>query len=131
MIGRAQEIETTIEVLARRKKNNPVLIGEPGVGKPPLSKVLLSASLPAKCRRACATSASLSSINSMVAGSKYRGEFEERVQQILKEVTEREDELVLFIDEIHTIVGAARAAAKAGSTSPTCSSRRSPAANST
>ena len=70
------------------------------------------------------------SINSMVAGSKYRGEFEERVQQILKEVTEREDELVLFIDEIHTIVGAGQGA-KAASTSPTCSSRRSPAANST
>ncbi len=107
VIGRAKEIETTIEVLARRKKNNPVLIGEPGVGKTAivegLAQRIVAGEVPESLRDKRLVELS---INSMVAGSKYRGEFEERVQQILKEVTEREDELVLFIDEIHTIVGA-------------------------
>ncbi len=132
VIGRAQEIETTIEVLARRKKNNPVLIGEPGVGKTAivegLAQRIVAGEVPESLRDKRLVELS---INSMVAGSKYRGEFEERVQQILKEVTEREDELVLFIDEIHIIVAPAKAAVKAGSTSPMCSSRRSPAASST
>jgi ATP-dependent Clp protease ATP-binding subunit ClpC len=107
VIGRAKEIETTIEVLARRKKNNPVLIGEPGVGKTAivegLAQRVVAGEVPESLRDKRLVELS---INSMVAGSKYRGEFEERVQQILEEVTEREDELVLFIDEIHTIVGA-------------------------
>ncbi len=71
------------------------------------------------------------SINSMVAGSKYRGEFEERAQQILKEVTERNNELVLFIDEIHTIVGAGQDGGESGLDTTTCSSRRWPVASST
>jgi len=115
VIGRAQEIETTIEVLARRKKNNPVLIGEPGVGKTAivegLAQRIVADEVPESLRDKRLVELS---INAMVAGSKYRGEFEERVQQILKEVTEREDELVLFIDEIHTIVGAGQGGGEGG-----------------
>jgi len=115
VIGRAKEIETTIEVLARRKKNNPVLIGEPGVGKTAivegLAQRIVAGEVPESLRDKRLVELS---INSMVAGSKYRGEFEERVQQILKEVTEREDELVLFIDEIHTIVGAGQGGGEGG-----------------
>jgi len=115
VIGRAKEIETTIEVLARRKKNNPVLIGEPGVGKTSivegLAQRIVAGEVPESLRDKRLVELS---INSMVAGSKYRGEFEERVQQILKEVTEREDELVLFIDEIHTIVGAGQGGGEGG-----------------
>ncbi|WP_262297911.1 ATP-dependent Clp protease ATP-binding subunit [Microvirga sesbaniae] len=115
VIGRAREIETTIEVLARRKKNNPVLIGEPGVGKTAivegLAQRIVAGEVPESLRDKRLVELS---INSMVAGSKYRGEFEERVQQILKEVTEREDELVLFIDEIHTIVGAGQGGGEGG-----------------
>ncbi|WP_181708273.1 ATP-dependent Clp protease ATP-binding subunit [Chthonobacter rhizosphaerae] len=115
VIGRSKEIETTIEVLARRKKNNPVLIGEPGVGKTAivegLAQRIIAGEVPESLRDKRLVELS---INSLVAGSKYRGEFEERVQQILKEVTEREDELVLFIDEIHTIVGAGQGGGEGG-----------------
>jgi ATP-dependent Clp protease ATP-binding subunit ClpC len=107
VIGRAQEIKTTIEVLARRKKNNPVLIGEPGVGKTAIVEGLalriVAGEVPESLRDKRLVELS---INSMVAGSKYRGEFEE--------VTEREDELVLFIDEIHTIVGAGQGGGEGG-----------------
>ncbi|MDB5476892.1 MAG: Clp protease ClpC [Phenylobacterium sp.] len=107
VIGRAQEIETTIEVLARRKKNNPVLIGEPGVGKTAIVEGLAQRIVGGEVPEALRDKRLVElSVNSLVAGSKYRGEFEERVQQILKEVTERQDELILFIDELHTIVGA-------------------------
>ena len=115
VIGRAGEIETTIEVLARRKKNNPVLIGEPGVGKTAivegLAQRIVSGEVPEALRDKRLVELS---INSMVAGSKYRGEFEERVQQLLKEVTEVRDSLVLFIDEIHTIVGAGQGGGEGG-----------------
>jgi len=107
VIGRAREIETTIEVLARRKKNNPVLIGEPGVGKTAivegLAQRITSGEVPEALRDKRLVEVS---VNAMVAGSKYRGEFEERVQQVLKEVAAHQDELILFIDEIHTIIGA-------------------------
>jgi ATP-dependent Clp protease ATP-binding subunit ClpC len=107
VIGRAREIETTIEVLARRKKNNPVLIGEPGVGKTAivegLAQRITTGEVPEALRDKRLVEVS---VNAMVAGSKYRGEFEERVQQVLKEVAAHQDELILFIDEIHTIVGA-------------------------
>lgn len=115
VIGRAKEIETTIEVLARRKKNNPVLIGEPGVGKTAIVEGLAQRIVAGEVPEALSNKRLVElSINSMVAGSKYRGEFEERVQQILKEVTERQDELILFIDEIHTIVGAGQGGGEGG-----------------
>lgn len=107
VIGRAQEIETTIEVLARRKKNNPVLIGEPGVGKTAivegLAQRMVAGEVPETLRDKRLVELN---INAMVAGAKYRGEFEERVQKVLKEVTEHQGEMILFIDEVHTIVGA-------------------------
>ncbi|PPQ17502.1 ATP-dependent Clp protease ATP-binding subunit ClpC [Bradyrhizobium shewense] len=115
VIGRAHEIETTIEVLARRKKNNPVLIGEPGVGKTAivegLAQRIVAGEVPETLRDKRLVELS---INSLVAGSKYRGEFEERVQQVLKEVTERQDQQILFIDEIHTIVGAGQGGGEGG-----------------
>jgi ATP-dependent Clp protease ATP-binding subunit ClpC len=115
VIGRALEIETTIEVLARRKKNNPVLIGEPGVGKTAivegLAQRIVAGEVPEALRGKRLVELS---VNSLVAGSKYRGEFEERVQTILKEITEREDELILFIDELHTIVGAGSGGGEGG-----------------
>ncbi|MEA2839166.1 MAG: ATP-dependent Clp protease ATP-binding subunit ClpC, partial [Methylobacteriaceae bacterium] len=115
VIGRAKEIETTIEVLARRKKNNPVLIGEPGVGKTAivegLAQRIIAGEVPERLRDKRLVELS---VNAMVAGSKYRGEFEERVQQILKEVTEQQDTMVLFIDEIHTIVGAGQGGGEGG-----------------
>ncbi|WP_458192202.1 ATP-dependent Clp protease ATP-binding subunit [Bradyrhizobium sp. UFLA05-153] len=115
VIGRAHEIETTIEVLARRKKNNPVLIGEPGVGKTAivegLAQRIVAGEVPESLRDKRLVELS---INSLVAGSKYRGEFEERVQQVLKEVTERQDQQILFIDEIHTIVGAGQGGGEGG-----------------
>jgi ATP-dependent Clp protease ATP-binding subunit ClpC len=115
VIGRAREIETTIEVLARRKKNNPVLIGEPGVGKTAivegLAQRIIAGEVPEALRNKRLVELN---INSMVAGSKYRGEFEERVQKILKEITEEKDSLILFIDEIHTIVGAGQGGGEGG-----------------
>lgn len=115
VIGRAQEIETTIEVLARRKKNNPVLIGEPGVGKTAivegLAQRVVNNEVPEVLRGKRFVELN---VNALVAGSKYRGEFEERVQQILKEITDLADELVVFIDEVHTIVGAGQAGGEGG-----------------
>ena len=109
VIGRAQEIETTIEVLARRKKNNPVLIGEPGVGKTAvvegLAQKIQAGDVPETLKGKQVYSLDL---GSMVAGSRYRGDFEERLKKVLKEIKTRGD-IVLFIDEIHTIVGAGSA----------------------
>ena len=115
VIGRAREIETTIEVLARRKKNNPVLIGEPGVGKTAIVEGMAQRMVAGEVPEALRGKRLVElSINAMVAGSKYRGEFEERVQQILKEVQSQQDSLVLFIDEIHTIVGAGQGGGEGG-----------------
>ena len=115
VIGRAQEIETTIEVLARRKKNNPVLIGEPGVGKTAivegLAQRMVAGEVPETLRDKRLVELN---INAMVAGAKYRGEFEERVQKVLSEVTEHQGEMILFIDEVHTIVGAGQGGGEGG-----------------
>jgi ATP-dependent Clp protease ATP-binding subunit ClpC len=115
VIGRASEIESTIEILARRTKNNPALIGEPGVGKTAIVEGLVQRILagevpePLQGKRVVELS-----INGMVAGSRYRGDFEERLQALLKEVTEHKDELILFVDEVHTIVGAGQGGGEGG-----------------
>lgn len=110
VIGRAKEIETVIEILSRRKKNNPVLIGEPGVGKTAivegLAQRIVRGEVPEVLRNKRLVELN---VNSLVAGTKYRGEFEERVKAILDEILAHQDELILFIDEIHTIVGAGQA----------------------
>jgi ATP-dependent Clp protease ATP-binding subunit ClpB len=110
VIGRDEEIRRTIQVLARRTKNNPVLIGEPGVGKTAIVEGLalriVNGDVPEalKGKRLLALD-----LGAMVAGSKYRGEFEERLKAVLKEIEAAEGEIVLFIDEMHNLVGAGRA----------------------
>jgi len=115
VIGRAREIETTIEVLARRKKNNPVLIGEPGVGKTAivegLAQRIVQDQVPEVLRGKRLVELN---INSLVAGSKYRGEFEERVKQVLDEIIANQHDIILFIDELHTIVGAGQGGGEGG-----------------
>jgi ATP-dependent Clp protease ATP-binding subunit ClpC len=110
VIGRSQEIQTTIEILARRKKNNPVLIGEPGVGKTAivegLAQRIVNGEVPEVLNEKRVVELN---INSLVAGTKYRGEFEERVKQVLDEIIAHQDEIILFIDELHTITGAGQA----------------------
>ncbi len=105
-IGRDEEIRLVIEILSRRKKNNPVLIGEAGVGKTAiveeLSRKIVSGDVPNNLRNKRIISLDMATT---VAGTKYRGEFEERVNKILKELEENDD-IILFIDEIHTLVGA-------------------------
>jgi ATP-dependent Clp protease ATP-binding subunit ClpB len=110
VIGRDDEIRRVIQVLSRRTKNNPVLIGEPGVGKTAivegLAQRIVQGDVPdgLKDRRVIALD-----LGAMVAGAKYRGEFEDRLKAVLKEITEAEGQIVVFIDELHTIVGAGAA----------------------
>jgi len=110
VVGRDEEIRRIIQVLSRRTKNNPVLIGEPGVGKTAivegLANRIVEGDVPEGLRDKRVVSLDLSA---MVAGAKYRGEFEERLKAVLKEITDAEGEIVTFIDELHTIVGAGAA----------------------
>ncbi|MDA8266210.1 MAG: ATP-dependent chaperone ClpB [Actinomycetota bacterium] len=107
VIGRDEEIRRVIQVLSRRTKNNPVLIGEPGVGKTAivegLAQRIVEGDVPEGLKNKRVVSLDL---GSMVAGAKYRGEFEERLKSVLKEISDAEGEIVTFIDELHTIVGA-------------------------
>ncbi|WP_008312214.1 ATP-dependent chaperone ClpB [Leptolyngbya sp. PCC 6406] len=107
VIGRDEEIRRVIQVLSRRTKNNPVLIGEPGVGKTAIAEALaqriINGDVPESLKNRQLISLD---IGALIAGAKYRGEFEDRLRSVLREVTESDGHIVLFIDELHTVVGA-------------------------
>lgn len=110
VIGRDEEIRRTIQILSRRTKNNPALIGEPGVGKTAivegLAQRIVNGDVPEGLKKKRLVQLDM---GSLIAGAKYRGEFEERLKAVLKEITESAGEILLFIDEMHTVVGAGKA----------------------
>ncbi|CUM43343.1 ATP-dependent Clp protease ATP-binding subunit [Streptomyces gardneri] len=107
VVGRAEEIEQTVEILSRRSKNNPVLIGEPGVGKTAivegLAQRIVAGEVPDTLKDKRVVSLDMSGL---VAGAQYRGQFEERLKKVIEEVQEASGDVILFIDELHTVVGA-------------------------
>lgn len=110
VIGRDEEIRRTVQILSRRTKNNPALIGEPGVGKTAivegLAQRIVKGDVPEGLKKKRLVQLDM---GALIAGAKYRGEFEERLKAVLKEITESEGEVLLFIDEMHTVVGAGKA----------------------